>query len=412
MKLHRNTVLIGLLLVAAVVYWRHSKSAVPGQSNAGSPMGMGGGGPAPVDVAKVVQRDVVEWDEFSARLESVDAVQIRPRVEGVIESVHFTEGQLVKKGQALFTIDPRPFETELSRAEANLAAASAQTQLAEADLRRGSKLFEEKAISAREFDQFTNAAGVARASQKAAEASLQQAKLNLDYTSITAPVNGRVGRAELTIGNLVNTGSNAQVLTSIVSLDPIYAAFDLDEQTYVNYLNQTAGNSDKLKAIPVTLQLGGGALGSGEASPPANPTKPDQAKAEQKPLTYTGRLQSFDNQLRASSGTIRVRTVFNNPNGLLIPGMFAKVRIGGGGKHPTILVNERAVMSDQNRKFVFVLDQENKAVYRPITTGSMVDGLRIVRTGLTPEDSIIVNGLQKVRPNAVVVPKTVAMESL
>jgi membrane fusion protein, multidrug efflux system len=344
-----------------------------------------------VSVATVVQSDVATWDEFSGRLEAVERVDIRSRVAGTVQAVHFREGALVKKGDLLLTIDPAPYAADVQRAEAQVAAAKARAVYSRSESERAGRLLEESAIAQREADERTNAQREADANLRAAEAALQTARLAFGYTQVRAPVAGRVGRLEITVGNLVAAGPGAPVLTTLVSVSPIYASFDADEQVVTRALKDLAGGSaarTQLGSIPVQM---------GTA---ANANTP-----------FIGKLQLVDNQVDAKSGTVRVRAVFDNTDGALIPGQFAKLRMGQTKRSAALLVSERAVGTDQNKKFVMVVGADNKATYREVTLGAHVDGLRIVTSGLKPQDRVIVNGLQRVRPGAVVTPQAVAMEA-
>lgn len=343
--------------------------------------------PAPVSVAPVLQKSVTEWDEFSGRIQAIERVSVRPQVSGLIEQIHFQDGQLVKKGDLLFTIDQRPFQAELARAQATVAGDEAKLALVRADLARAEQLIQTHAIAQSELDQRTDAVSEADANVKAAQAALLTAQINLDYTSIKAPVTGRVSRAEITVGNLVSDGPNAPVLTSVVSVDPVYVEFEVDEQTFLKYAAAGAAGNSNIDRIPVAMGL------SNENGYP-----------------HQGHLKSIDNQLDTSSGTIRVRAVFDNPGATLTPGLYAKVRIGSQSTTPLILVDDRAIGTDQDKKFVLVVDSANKANYRAVTLGPIVDGLRVIRSGLEKGDKIIVNGLQRVRPNSIVAPTDVAMD--
>ena len=343
--------------------------------------------PTPVTVAPVVSRPIIEWDEFSGRVEAIEYVEIRPRVAGTIVGVHFREGQIVKAGQLLFSIDPRPFEAELARAEAEKAQAQAALDLAHTELERTRRLTEENAVARRELDQRSNAVLEADARLKAAEAAVMAARLNLQYASVTAPVTGRVSRAEITVGNLVGVGLNTPALTTLVSVSPVYVNFEVDEQTYQRYAAQGASGNANVERIPVSIGL-----------------------ANEEGYPHPARLQAFDNRVDTQSGTIRVRAVVNNADNLLTPGLYARVRIGGGGKRPALLIDDKAVGTDQDKKFVMVVGADNKATYRPVTLGPVVDGQRVVRSGLEAGEKVIVNGLQRVRPNDQVAPVLVNAE--
>ncbi|HSH73451.1 MAG TPA: efflux RND transporter periplasmic adaptor subunit [Methylophilaceae bacterium] len=343
--------------------------------------------PVPVTVAAVIEKKVTEWDDFSGRVEAIERVQIRPRVSGTIDVIHFQEGQMVKKGDLLFTIDPRPYQAELARAEAALASTQAAVELSRTELERTRRLTEERAVAQRELDQRNSAYLDTTANVKAAQAAVMLARLNLQYTAITAPVSGRVSRAEITVGNLVGAGVNAPALTTLVSVSPVYVNFEVDEPTYIRYAaNGAAGNSG-VAHTPISIGL-----------------------ATEEGYPHQGRIKSFDNQIDSASGTIRVRAIFDNADGLLTPGMYARVRTGGSAEQLAILINDKAVGTDQNKKYVMVVGADNKVTYRDVQLGPMVDGLRVVRTGLKPGELIVVNGLQRVRPNDTVAPDTVAMD--
>jgi multidrug efflux system membrane fusion protein len=345
----------------------------------------------PVSVATVAATDVNTWDEFSGRLEAVERVDVRSRVAGAVQAAHFREGSLVKQGDLLITIDPAPYAAEVERAEAQVASAQARVSFTRSEQERARRLWEEKAIAQRELDERVNAGREAEANLRAAQASLQSARLNLGYTQVRAPVAGRIGKIEVTVGNLVAAGPGAPVLTTLVSVSPIYASFDADEQVVVKALKDLPGGASaraKLEGIPV--QMGTAGL---EGTP------------------YEGKLQLIDNQVDAKSGTVRVRAAFDNKDGALIPGQFARIRMGQARSESAVLVNERAVGTDQNKKFVMVVDADNKTVYREVTLGASVNGLRIVTKGLKAGERIVVNGLQHVRPGALVAPQAVTMDA-
>jgi membrane fusion protein, multidrug efflux system len=347
----------------------------------------------PVSVATVVRSEVSTWNEFSGRLEAVERVDIRPRVAGTVQSVHFKEGALVQKGDLLLTIDPAPYAADVERAEAQVAAAQARTAFTKSEFERANRLLDERAIAQREFDERGNAQREADANLRGAQAALQTARLSLGYTQVRAPVAGRVGRLEITVGNLVAAGPGAPVLTTLVSVSPIYASFDADEQVVTRALHDVQGKGPaastrgNLDQIPVQMGTS------------ANVDTP-----------YVGKLQLVDNQVDAKSGTVRVRAVFDNADGSLMPGQFAKLRMGQVGRDSALLINERAVGTDQNKKFVMVVGNDNKAAYREVTLGAHVNGLRIVTSGLQPQERVIVNGLQRVQPGSLVAPEAVGMD--
>jgi multidrug efflux system membrane fusion protein len=340
-----------------------------------------------VTVATIEPRQTVLWDDFSGRLEAVNRIELRPRVAGAILSTHFTEGALVRAGDVLFRIDPAPYAAEVDKANAQLEAAKARVVFTQAELDRGAQLVGNAVVTRRDYDQRDNAHREAIANVKAAEATLQTARLNLDYTEVRAPVDGRVGRIDVTVGNLVAAGTASPVLTSLVSVNPIYASFDADEEVVLRALNgiaDSAGQRGRLDRIPVEMTTSGG-------------------------VAAKGHIQLIDNQVNGQSGTIRVRAVFPNEDGRLIPGQFARVRMGQPQQQSLVMIDERAIGTDQDKKFVMAVGDDSRAVYRPVTLGGAVDGLRIVTAGLKPGERIVVNGLQRVRPGALLKTEVAAM---
>ena len=333
-----------------------------------------------VTVAVVEPRSTSLWDDFSGRLEAVNRVELRPRVAGAIQSANFTEGELVKAGDLLFKIDPAPYAAEVDKAQAQLEAAKARVVFTASELERGAQLVGNNVVTRRDYDQRDNAHREAVANVKAAEATLQAAKLNLGYTEVRAPVDGRVGKIEVTAGNLVAAGTSSPVLTSLVSVNPIYGSFDADEDVVLRAIGSIAdagGRRGKLDQIPVEMSTSSG-------------------------VTVKGRIQLIDNQVNSQSGTIRVRASFDNEDGRLIPGQFARLRMGQPKQQTVVMVDERAIGTDQDKKFVLVVGPDSRALYRPITLGGNVEGLRIVTSGLNSGDRVVVNGLQRVRPGALV----------
>jgi multidrug efflux system membrane fusion protein len=346
--------------------------------------------PVPVSVAVVEPKEALTWDEFSGRLEAIERVDVRSRVAGAVQTIHFREGSLVKQGDLLVTIDPAPYAADVERAQAQLVAAEARYAFTKSEVDRGQSLVDSRIVSPRDFDQRLNAHREADANLRAAKATLQSNQLNLDYTEVRAPVSGRVGRLEITVGNLVAAGPGAPVLTTLVSVHPIYASFNADEEIVGRALrsfDRDAGGSGQISQIPVQIT-----------------TAPHDGQPIQ------GRLQLIDNQVDPRTGTVRVRAVFDNPDGRLMAGQFARLRMASSKAAPLIAVSERAIGTDQNKKFVMVVDQTNIAAYREITLGASVDGLRVVANGLSTGERIIVNGLQRVRPGAAVAPETVSMD--
>lgn len=335
----------------------------------------------PVGVEVVHTKPVRIWSEFSGRMTAVDSADIRPEVNGRITEVRFRNGQQVKKGDILFVIDPRPYEAAVAKAEADIATAKSNAAFAHTDLARATALIGAQAISRSYYDQRVNAEGVADASIKSAEAELANAQVDLDHAYVKAPIDGRVSRAELTVGNVVQSGANAPLLTSIVSNDGIYSDFDVDEQTYLDAVRARATTVAGEKTIPVELTIPGD---SGHA--------------------YEGTIESFDNRINTGTGTIRARARFANADGSLVPGMFVSVRLASAHDSNAILVPEVALGSDQSKRFVFVVDQGNHADYRAVALGKEVGGERVVTSGLHDGERIIVSGLQKVQPGAPVDP--------
>lgn len=338
----------------------------------------------PVTVAAIVPQNVRTWQEFSGRLEAVDRVQIRSRVAGTIQQVHFREGGLVAAGDPLITIDPAPYAAAVAQAQGQVASAQARVELARTELDRAENLVSRNTISRSELAQRQSTEREAAASLQSAQAALKLAELDLGYTQIKAPISGRVGRLEITEGNLVAAGDASQILTTLVSVDPIYASFDAGEELVARILAElpAEGGAPALDQVPVEIST----LAAG---------KPVQ-----------GKLQLIDNEVRAASGTIRLRAVFDNPDGRLIAGQFVRVRLGQPKAQDHLLVSETAVGSDQDKKFVMVVDAANTVVYRQVQLGASIDGMRIVRTGLSSGDRVVVNGLQRIRPGAVVEPQT------
>src|ERR1700738_2776795 len=347
--------------------------------------------PAPVEVsvAQVICKQIGDRDEFTGRLEAVNAVEVRPRVSGYLQSVHFKEGAIVRQGDLLFQIDPRPFQAEVYRLKGDLSQAKAQRSRAQSDFERAERLHNNDGMSAEEYDRRAAVRSEAEARIASTEAALRGAELNLEFTRVTAPIMGRVGRAEIAEGNLVESGA-AQVkpLTTLVSLDPIYVYFDVDEQTYLKYARITrahgAGSHE---------QSGAALLGL----------------ADEDGFPHTGLVDFVDNQVSSTTGTIRVRASFSNKNLALTPGLFASVRLQGGGAYSGCLAKDDAVVTDLNQKYVYVLGKDNKVEYRAVEIGPLSDGLRVFRKGLRAGDVIVVSGLQRVHPGVAVSPRKVSM---
>jgi len=345
----------------------------------------------PVSVSVVAPRETVPWDEFSGRLEAVERVEVRSRVAGAIQEIHFREGALVKQGDLLILIDPSLYAADVARAEGQVAAAKARLVLTKSDFERGQQLSDSRTISQRDFDGRVNAYAEAEANLKAAEATLQTAQLNLGYTEIRAPVAGRVGKLEITVGNLIAAGPGTPVLTTLMSVNPIYASFNADEQVVTRALRTLADEKTPSEIGRIPVQMG---TGTSDGTP------------------YKGQMQLIDNQVDARSGTVRVRAMFDNADGRLMPGQFARLLMGQPKAEPTLLISERAVGTDQNKKFVMVVNKDSKAEYREVALGVSIDGMRVVTGGLNAGERIVVKGLQRVRPGAAVAPQEVAMDSV
>jgi len=325
------------------------------------------------------------WSQFSGRMHAVDYAEIRPEVSGRITEVRFQDGQQVKAGQVLFVIDPRPYAAAVERDQASLVSAQSKVVLAKLDQDRAKSLIDTHAIAQSDLDLRDNAARVAEADVDNADAQLKQAQVDLEHAYVTAPIGGRVSRAEITLGNVVQAGINAPLLTSIVSQDGIYADFEVDEQTYLDTIRGGAVGNAQEQKIPVQLV-----------------TEDDTNHV------YNGFIQSFDNRIDPASGTIRARAKFANTDGTLVPGMFVSVRLAAGQDSRVLLVPDRAVGFDQSKKFVYVVDADNKVSYRSVELGQSVDKTRVVVSGLSAGDRVIVDGIQQVHPNDIVAAKEVA----
>jgi len=346
--------------------------------------------PPQVTVAKPTKRLLADHDEYVGRFVAVDAIEVRARVSGYLDTIHFKDGQLVKKGDLLFTIDRRPFEAALTQAEATLAQARANLAYAEADLERGQGLVRGSTITQQTFDQRTQAKRVAEATVKAQEAALRQANLDLEFTELRAPIAGRIGDRRVSAGNLVTGGTTGTttLLATISSIDPIRFEFTMDETSYLKsrrLAGDTPTNAEPGTGLPVKLKL------------------IDEAK-----FSHTGTTDFVDNAIDRASGTIRARAEFANPNRTLTPGMFARIQVPAGPASDAMLLPEVAVGTEQVRKFVLVVDGDNIARPKYVTLGPVVDDQRVIVSGLDPEDRVIVNGLMRARPGVKVAPQEAA----
>jgi multidrug efflux system membrane fusion protein len=347
--------------------------------------------PPKVTTATVISRDVKEWDEFTGRLEAVNSVAVRPRVSGFVAAVRFHEGAVVRKGDLLFQIDPRPFQAEADRLKAELLRARATVRRATSELQRAERLATENAMSHEERERRASFAEESAAQVAATEAGLRAAELNLEFTRVTAPIDGRVSRAIITEGNLVSSGpGEATILTTVVSLDPIYASFDADEQTFLRYgdlAREGKRASARQSGLPIVMAL-----------------------ASDQDFPREGEMNFLDNQMDPATGTIRGRAIFRNKDHGLTPGLFVRLRLPGTGSYRGVLIQDRAVGTDLDKRFVLVVGADKKVQYRTVTLGPIIDNLRVVRTGLQPGDIVVVNGLQRVRPGMQVEPETIAMD--
>jgi multidrug efflux system membrane fusion protein len=354
----------------------------------------GGGGPpafppADVNVSPVVKKSVTEWDEFSGRIEAIDAVELRPRVAGYLEAVHFHEGGEVKKGDLLFTIDPREYVAAADSAKANVARAQTRIELAQTELARTEKLVKVKAASAEELEQRQGELKSAIADRNTAEAQLRQAQLNVEFTRITAPISGRIGRAEVKPGNLVSPATT--LLGTLVSMDPVYVSFEGNERIYLKYQqlsrDGTRGSSREVK----------------------NPVRVGLSSEEGYP--HQGEMVFVDNQLDPATGTIYARALLSNKDHVFTPGLFARIQLLGSGTRDALLISDRAVLTDQDRRYVYVVGSDNKSVRKDVTLGPLVDGLRVVDSGLTEGERVVVNGTRKIfSPGQPVTPHAVPMD--
>jgi len=333
--------------------------------------------PKPVIVAsQPVQQEIVEWDEYTGRLQAVESVEIRARVSGYLKRIAFKDGGKVKKGDLLFIVDPRPYIAQLHQASAELDRAKSRLDLARNDVGRAQRLLKEQAISEEEYDTRSKNLVQAAASVESAKATVDIAQLNVDFTEVRAPIPGRISRKLITEGNLVTADST--VLATIVSVDPIHVYVDADERSVLKYRRLSIeGKRQSARDFKINVEM---------------------ALMDEQAFPHHGYIDYVDPEVNPATGTIRARGVFANPDDLLGPGLFARVRVPGSGKYKALLINDRAIAMDQGKQFVMVVTQDNHAEYRPIQTGRLHDGLRIVTTGLSPEDWVITNGLQFVRP--------------
>jgi len=342
--------------------------------------------PMPVDVAAPLVKKVVEWDEYTGRFEAVKKVEVRARVSGYLESVHFADGQMVETGDLLFVIDPRPFDAALAGKKAALANAQSQLELAEIELKRAERLGQTQTASREIIDRRRAAKKQAEANVAVAESAVRSATLDLEFTQVRAPIDGRISDRKVDVGNLVSGGTaQSTLLTTIVSLDPIYFVFDASEADFLRYsrLNQEGSRvSSREHPNPVFVRL-----------------------MDEKLWTRSGSMNFVDNALDPNSGTIRGRAVFNNPGNFLSPGVFGRLRLLGSAEYEAVLIPDEAIVSDQSDKIVMTVDKAGKVVPKNVTLGPIIDGLRVIRSGISDSDKIIINGIQRARPGAIVKPE-------
>ena len=334
--------------------------------------------PPSVSVANPVEKKVVEWDEYTGRFEPTDTVEVRARISGVLNEVKFTDGAVVKKGDLLFVIDPRPFQRVLDRDRAALQGAKVQVEFTQKDLERARPLMANSTISQQVFDQRNQAVKTAEANVLSAEASVRSAELDVEFTQIRAPITGRISRKLISEGNFITGGSGSgTLLTTIVSTDPIYFYFDISEADFLKYkrlLEQGKRPSSRETANPIEVGL------QGDTGFPIK-----------------GQMNFVDNRIDSATGSLRERATFQNPNGNLLPGLFARARVIGSGEYTAILLPDAAIATDQSNRFVFVVADDGAVSAKPVTLGPIIDGLRVIRTGVTPTDWVIVNGVQRAR---------------
>lgn len=359
--------------------------------------GGGGGDPAQqqmppqdVSVATVVQKDVNDWDEYSGRIEAVDSVELRPRVGGYLDGVHFKEGSLVEKGDLLFTIDDREYRAAVIAARADVARAAARVEVAKTELARSEALIAARAVSKGELDTRKSEASQAEADRLGADARLQQAELNLGFTRITAPIAGRVGAALIKPGNLVAPGES--LLSTLVSMDPVHVVFEGDERAYLRYQEMVrAGERDSSRTTGTPVEV---------------------ALANEPTFAHRGHMDFVDNAVNPATGTIRGRAVLANADGVFTPGLFARVRLMGANPSSAMLIHDQAVLTDQDRKYVWTVGEGNTAARKDVKLGESIDGLRVVEEGLAVGDRVVVNGVRKIFfPGQPLAPRDVPMDA-
>ena len=384
----RRGLVWGLVVILAVavaggIWWQGQQSGATGGEAAKQAQPGAGAPPAPpVTVANPIHKKIVEWDEYPGQFTAVDAIEVRARVSGYLEQIHFTDGQVVKQGDLLFTIEKRPFEIALDNAQAQLAEANAQLSLANRNLKRFEKMREGNIVGESDYDDRVEAVSAGKAAVAAAQAQVRQADLDLGYTDIRAPVSGRIGRHEVSAGNLITGGYSGDVtlLTTIVSLDPIHFDFDVSEQNYLAY--QRAAERGVMPSMRDNNVEVFGKL-------------PDEDQ-----WTHKGKLEFLDNQVNETSGTIRARATFPNPDGAFTPGQFGHIRVPGSEPYEAVLLPETAIVTDQSQKIALVVAADGTVGVKILRVGPSYDGMRIIREGLSPDDKVVINGLLRARPGS------------
>jgi len=374
MRFHRKALVFCVLLSAAGLAGCDDRKGPP---QAGAP---------PVTVANPTARRITEWDDYTGRFQATEYVELRARVNGYLQSIDFTDGQIVKKGDLLFVIDPRPYQATADSATAAVAQAQARLELANREQVRAASLAKTQYGSVETLDKAVQEQRAATGAVQAAQAELRRAQLDLEFTHITSPVTGRIGRHQVSIGNLISGGeANSTLLTTVLSLDPIYFYFDADQNSYLKYtrLNLT-GQRRSSRDVPNPVRL---------------------ALADEKDFPHQGHMDFVDNQIDFGTGTIRGRAIFDNPDLVFTPGMFARIQLLGEPEHDALLLPDEAIGTDQARRFVYVLGDGNVATPREVKLGPIIDGLRVIRSGLTVSDKVVVNGLQRVRAGQPVTPQ-------
>jgi RND family efflux transporter MFP subunit len=383
-----------ILGAGALGYWYFSHMGAGGGTNTAAPAAAAAAAPLPVTVSRPVTRQLIEWDEFTGQFSAVEYVEVRARVSGFLDSIHFEDGQIVKQGDPLFVIDPRPFDITLASAKAQATETMARLELARRQLTRAGQLRDRDVVALSTYDERVEELNAATAALEGANAAVRAAELNMEFTRVTAPVSGRIGRHEVSVGNLISGGesSSTTLLTTIVSLDPIHFLFDMSEADFLGYQRAVADGrlkSTRDGSVEVNARL-----------------------VDEQDWTLTGRLDFVDNQVDRTSGTIRARAVFPNPSRLVTPGQFGRLRLPGSERYEAILVPDSAIVTDQSNKIVMTVMDDGTVVPKAVRPGPREAGLRIIRSGLSSDDQIIINGLMRVRPGIKVAPQPGSIEPI